>query len=70
MVEATLGGLAGLVVGAIAALNALILMVGDYGLSPGQVFDRSPLAAVVALLLTCAGAAGGAVMGSRLHRPR
>lgn len=67
MIETVAGGVVGMGIGAIAALNLMIATLGDYGLAPATVFERNPLVGLVAALLTIGGAVGGAMFGNRLH---
>jgi len=67
VLEIVLGAIAGLVVGAIVALNLMIATVGDYGLSPSELFERNAFVAVLSAVVTLGGGFGGAVFMRHIH---
>ncbi len=71
LVRLVVGGIAGLVVGAIAAVNVAIAFGTDrgYEASIGELFTENPLVGVVVVAVLVAGPIAGAIVALRIRPP-
>lgn len=70
--DVVVGGLTGLVIGAIVAVNVVIAsgVEGGYEASIGDVFDHSPVMGVIVIAIVLAGPAAGVTVARRIRRRR
>ena len=70
LLSSLIGGFAGLVVGAVVAVNFIIVVGIGYDVSPVEIFRERPLVGMIAAVIQIGAPILGAVFVHRLRNPK